>query len=175
MLYLRRISEDAWVDKPLHDSDSVSDLATQNHELSVWQVDDNLNNLNNFEDSVLALALTKDMACGIFVAVLDLDEIKKAYNWNIKVTDQPGDTVYVALKDRHKNFEISHISEMGNLAEHIYKLILAQDSIRYVDEQRLTQLIAEKIDAKELAEEDLNKKGKWKRALKNYRSASNGQ
>mgnify|MGYP006978607244 CR=1 FL=1 len=172
MLYLRRISEDAWVNKPLHDSDSVSDLATQNHELSVWHVDDNL---NNFEDSVLALALTKDMACGIFVAVLNLDKIKNAYNWDIKVTDQPGDTAYVALKDRHKNFEISHINEMGNLAEHIHNLILAEDSIRYVDEQRLTQLIAEKIDSKELAEVDLNKKGKWKKALKAYRLASNGQ
>ena len=168
MLYLRRINEDAWVDKPLHDSDSVSDLATQNHELSVWQVDDDFKNL---EDSVLALALTRDKACGIYVAVLNLDDIRNDMDWDVKVTDQPGDTAYVVLRDRHKNLEICHISEMGKLAEHINKLMLSSgEYIKYIDEMRLTELLVNRIDSKIIKEEDIKNKGKWWKAVKQFRS-----
>lgn len=167
MLYIRKITEEAWVDKPLHDSDSVSDLATQNHELSVWQVDDDF---KNFEDSVLALALTRDKVCGIFVAVLDLDIIKSEMGWTIKVSDQPGETAYTRFRDQHKNLEICHLNEMGKLAQHINSLMSSGDSIKYVDELRLTELLVERIDSKEISEDDIKNKGKWWKAVKNHRN-----
>lgn len=40
MVYARKISEDSWFDKSVLDADSLSELSTNNHELSVWKVAD---------------------------------------------------------------------------------------------------------------------------------------
>ena len=45
MLYARKISEDGWFGKEALDADSVSELGTKNHELSVWKVSDAKNNV----------------------------------------------------------------------------------------------------------------------------------
>ena len=63
MIYIRKIKESSWFmgQAPL-DSDSISDLGTSNHELSVWQVP---NDKSNLDDIILALALTRDDTNGI--------------------------------------------------------------------------------------------------------------
>ena len=68
MIYIRKIKESSWFmgQAPL-DSDSISDLGTSNHELSVWQVP---NDKSNLDDIVLALALTRDDTNGIFVVFI---------------------------------------------------------------------------------------------------------
>lgn len=40
MVYARKINEDSWFGKDSLDSDSISELITTNHELSVWKVED---------------------------------------------------------------------------------------------------------------------------------------
>ena len=40
MLYARKITEDGWFGKDKLDADSVSELGTTNHELSVWKISD---------------------------------------------------------------------------------------------------------------------------------------
>ena len=39
MLYLRKIDEDQWKDKILHDAVSISDLKTSDNDISVWKDD----------------------------------------------------------------------------------------------------------------------------------------
>ena len=74
MIYIRKIKESSWFmgQAPL-DSDSISDLVTSNHELSVWQVP---NDKSNLDDIVLALALTRDDTNGIFVVFIKKENIK---------------------------------------------------------------------------------------------------
>ena len=46
MLYARKISETPWFIRPLLDADAISELGTDNHDLSVWEVQDDLSNID---------------------------------------------------------------------------------------------------------------------------------
>lgn len=59
MVYARKISEDSWFDKSVLDADSLSELSTNNHELSVWKVTD-VTSQDQINDIALALALSRD-------------------------------------------------------------------------------------------------------------------
>ena len=55
------------------DSDSVSDLGTVDHELSVWQV---ANDKSNLDKIVLALALTRDDTSGIYIVSVSYTHLR---------------------------------------------------------------------------------------------------
>jgi hypothetical protein len=71
MVYARKINEDSWFGKDSLDSDSISELFTTNHELSVWKVED-LSNEDKLNDIALALALSRDAVDEFYVVFIDL-------------------------------------------------------------------------------------------------------
>lgn len=77
MVYARKINEDSWFGKNSLDSDSISELITTNHELSVWKVED-LSNEDKLNDIALALALSRDAVDEFYVVFIDLDKINSS-------------------------------------------------------------------------------------------------
>ena len=169
MIYIRKITESSWFmgQAPL-DSDSISDLGTSNHELSVWQVP---NDKSNLDDIILALALTRDDTNGIFVVFIKKENIKEEYNWDIIIKDQDGDTAFDEMKNEHKNFLLSSMWEQGYFAEHIFNLIQDEANYIYYDEPKLISLLSSAIDEGRISIDDLksHNKNKWFKAYKKYK------
>lgn len=166
MLYVRKIKESSWFNgQESLDSDSISDISTTNHELSVWKVADDKSNLDNI---ILALALTRNDTNGFYFVFIDDKDLAKEYKWEISTNDQDGDTAYQAMKGEHKNFEIKNIWDQGFLAEHIYNLLQDENNYGYYDEPKLLSILSSAILDGKITEDDLksNNKGKWLRAYK---------
>lgn len=164
MLYIRKIKENSWFqgNKSL-DSDSISDLSTFNHELSVWEVANDKSNLDNI---ILALALTRNDTSGIYVVFINNEEIKDKYKWDIRIEDQDGNTAFDAMKGDHKNFMLYSFWDQGFLAEHIHNLIQDEANYIYYDEPQLISLLSKAINDGKISQNDLkvNKKDKWLKA-----------
>lgn len=164
MLYLRKINLEAWDGKPKDDSDSISDLATSNHELSVWEVNDDLSDI---QDIALAVALTRDKVEGIAGVIIDPTRINESEGWDIPVMPQLGNSAYRKRIESHKNFIVKNISEMKWLAFYIHSLIEEGNKsfLFYFDELSLLESLKLKL-GKDIQLEDLNDKGRWKKAIK---------
>ncbi len=161
MLYIRKIKEESWFfEKEALDSDSISDLSTTNHELSVWQIENDRSNLDNI---VLALALTRNETRGIYVAIINNEDLKTEYNWDITIMDEESDTAYNEMRNEHKNFILSSFWDLGFLAEHIHNLIQDEAKYLYYDEPKLISLLSKAITEGKISLEDLksHKKTKW--------------
>lgn len=177
MVYLRALNPDAWfgvVDQTRDalDSDVVSDLSTQNHELSVWEVDDDLNNI---DDVVLAMALTRDQIRDLTLVILSPDAMSKSkkFNYDIDIQSQPGLTAFASMANNHKNFMIRSIWEMGFLAEYIAEIISSdfEKNCTIYNTQDIIRLLNNRIDNGVLDEVFLkkNKAGSWVKAAKAQR------
>ena len=163
MYYLRKIEIKRWNGRPDGDSDSVSDLVTSNHELSVWEVDEDLSNLS---DMALATALTKDKLEELCFVLLRREEIEAQYGWNVPLEAQDGVTGFDSQKQRHKNFMLHTISDMGQLASYIHAIIKSEDMdrIKVISEQDLLKMLAKKFRSGEIDENKLKVKfGKWRK------------
>lgn len=162
MLVARKISEDAWLDMPLHDSDSISDITTKKHELSVWKVNDDLSNLN---EVALAIALSRDYVSGIYLVLLNPEEIRERFSWDLDIKQSDGDTLYTTMRKDHVNLMITTLTEMGYIAEYIHKSI-DSPKIKYIDEIILKEILYNEAQAGHI--ENLKSKGRWKRAMDDY-------
>lgn len=162
MLVARKINEDSWSDMPLHDSDSISDITTKKHELSVWKVNDDLSNLNKV---ALAIALSRDYVSGIYLALLNPEEIKERFSWDLDFQQSDGDTLYTTMRKDHINLMITTLTEMGYIAEYIHE---SMDSwkIKYIDEIIIKEFLYNEAKAGHI--ENLKSKGRWKRAMDDY-------
>ena len=76
MLYARKITEDGWFGKEQLDADSVSELGTTNHELSVWKISD-ISDDKLVDNIALALALTKSKIEEFYMFFLDPEKLKE--------------------------------------------------------------------------------------------------
>lgn len=180
MLYVRALNPDAWMNvitgdtDPL-DSDVISDLSTSNHELSVWEVDDNLSDM---DDVAVALALTRDEVRDLTLVKLSPIHMRtsKYYNEDLDIKEQPGKTVFDKMIDRHKNFMLPSIWQMGFLAEYISSLITNDFESNCViyDSTRLLDLINKAVDSGELDPDSLKKRGKWNKKAKALRTGASG-
>lgn len=170
MLYLRKINQDAWFMGQELDSDSISDLQTQNHEFSVWEIPDDRSNL---DDVVLALALTRDDPSGKYIVFLNLDTIKEKYCWDIPIQQQPGLTLYKAKANCHVNLMLKDFWEQGYLAEHIFNLLKDTVNYCYYSEMKLIELLYRHVQSGLISESDLASKGKWNKAYKIYKTSHN--
>ena len=83
MLYARKITEDGWFGKDNLDADSVSELGTTNHELSVWKISD-MSDSSLVDNVALALALTKSKVEEFYMIFLNPSEIKKSSKWIVE-------------------------------------------------------------------------------------------
>lgn len=168
MYYFRRINPDAWENRPADDADSISDLGTINHELSVWEVQEDLSDLL---DMALAYAMTRDKREGLTYALLNPDEIERQQNWKVEIQSQASDTLYTKKKDHHKNFMLHNLNDMGRMALHINSLVASENKERvgYIDEITLENHLKTKIASNEITEAEISLKGRWKKVLNDYK------
>lgn len=175
MMYLRKINPDAWNDKPSDDADSISDLATTNHELSVWEVED-MADLNSI---ALALAMTLSEPRPFIGILINPDEIQKNYDWNLDIISNPGMTMYKSKKDKHKDFILQNVEHMRMMADYIHNIIKNEDLTRVCifNELFLNDEAMKKFESKEITVEDLdqekNKGGKWGKMCRTYFKENN--
>ncbi len=171
MVYMRKIDNEAWDGKPADDSDSISDLATKNHELSVWRIKDDLSDI---DEIALALAMTRDNTKGIMVVLLSTEDIKRQTGFKINIEDQEGQSAYLAKNGDHKNFMLYNVAEMAKLAAYIHLLIgqQADELFRFYDEPQLVALLKSKFRSGEIDGETVKCKGKWYNKYKEYKKES---
>lgn len=164
---MRKIDLMAWDGKPADDSDSISDIGTKKHELSVWEVEDNLKNI---DDIALALAMTRDDSKGIMIVLLDPAEISRMTDLNVQVEEQEGRSLYLSQNCMHKNFKICNLSEMGKLASYIHDIVEKRDSRKFIyfDELKLTDILWSKFRNGELDYDGVKAKNSWKKKYKDY-------
>lgn len=172
MVYARKISEDLWFGKPVLDSDSVSELSTNNHELSVWKVADATNE-NEIDDIALALALSRDAVDEFYIVFIDIDRISREYNWKMELHDEDGITGFEAMKGEHTNFVLLTFWHQGFLAEHIQQLIQDNANYRYYDVSTLVELLEKAIQKGRIDIDSLKKYGKWNKKLKELEKLRN--
>lgn len=165
MVYARKISEDSWFNKSVLDADSVSELSTNNHELSVWKVVD-MTNQNEIDDIALALALSRDAVDEFYIVFIDIDKIHSEYNWNMELHDEDGITGFEAMKEKHTNFVLLSFWYQGFLTEHIHHLIQDDANYRYYDVTTLVNLLEEAVQKGRIDRDSLKKYGKWNKKLK---------
>lgn len=163
MRYVRKISENAWFIMPELDADAISELGTINHDLSVWEVPDNLSNI---DDIALALAMSRSKIEEMYIVLLSIDEIKKDYNWDVQFNKQLGNSFFTAINGAHTNFEIETFWHQGFLAEYIKKKIANSQNYKYYDVLTLQTLLYEAVKKGILLKDEVKKRGgDWKKAL----------
>ena len=111
MLYARKISETPWFIRPLLDADAISELGTDNHDLSVWEVQDDLSNI---DDIALALAMTRSKIEEMYIALLDINEINSQYGWKMQFNKLDGKSYYL---EKPLNFAPFGHAELSLLAK----------------------------------------------------------
>lgn len=169
MLYLRKIDIDAWADKGPEDSDSITDLKTSNHELSVWKLKD-LASLNSI---VLALAMTMSKPISFTAVLIDPDDMNTKQGWSPEIKDQPGSTIFSSMINEHKNFIVENLEHLSLLSTYIHNIInnRQSDKIININEIQINQLLEEQIKSGVFSEtnidvSDKNKSGKWIKIIK---------
>ena len=166
MLYARKISEDGWFGKDDLDSDSISELGTSNHQLSVWKIE-NICNQTDVDNIALALAMTKSKIEELYMVFLNPSDLTSSYNWNLSFDPQDGDTRFALMKKEHTNIVVKSIWEQGFLSEYIHGLIKDAKNYIYYDVIELRRLFLDAYKAKKIPEEDLD--GQWKKAIKDLK------
>lgn len=141
MLYLRKIEEVQWKDKMLHDAVSISDLKTNDNDISVWKDDGTPGLINKL---ALAFSLTtgriKDLWC------VDIpDNLLGGFCFH----SASSSTIYTSMQSLHTNIVVSTLHQMGELAEIIYNLIKDRKQI-YISEQELKECFYNAIMADEI-------------------------
>lgn len=166
MVYARKINEDSWFGKNSLDSDSISELITTNHELSVWKVED-LSNEDKLNDIALALALSRDAVDEFYVVFIDLDKINAEYNWNVELHDEDGLTGFEEIKEEHTNLVLLDLWHLGFLAEYIHNIIEDCTNYKFYDVTTLVDLLDIAVKNGRIDREVIKKKyGKWNKKLK---------
>lgn len=163
MRYVRKISENAWFIMPELDADAISELGTINHELSVWEVPDNLNNI---DDIALALAMSRSKVEEMFIVLLDIHDLKKTYNWDMQFHKQEGNSYFSAMNNVHTNFEIETFWHQGFLAEYIKKKIEDPQNYKHYDVLTFQKLLYGAVKRGLLKKDEVKARGgDWKKTL----------
>lgn len=164
MLYARRISEDGWFGRIDLDADSISELCTTNHQLSVWKIAD-ANNIVDVDRIALALALTKSKIDEFYMVLLNPSDLELKYSWAVAFAPQEGATRYKQLQNEHTNFVVETFWEQGYLAEYIHKLLENEQNYRYYDANSLKKMIYTAVKNGDVMWDDIKKDGPWKNAV----------
>lgn len=170
MLYVRKIKPEKWTGLAKYDSDSISDLETTNHELSVWRLNSK-DDKENIDKVALALAMCCDKPAEIMLVLIDPDNLKdhKGRSFRMDLSEQEGATRFKKMKDEHVNFILPSIFELGHLASNIHELLKDISNVRYYNVQELADLFYEACDRDEISPDDVIK-SKWGNMLKARKS-----
>lgn len=164
MKYARKIIEAAWFGRDPEDADTISDLATKNHDLSVWKVDD-INNEEELSKVVLALAMTRSKIEEFYIVLVDLEEYNAQYP-DCKITLHPelGETQYLAMVDKHINFVLPQIWNQFNLAKYIHAKLQDKSNYHYYTPDDIRLLFDKAVGAGEIQQSEL--KNDWAKEYK---------
>ena len=157
------------------DADSISDLGTIEHNLSVWKVDD-VNNAEELHDVALALAMSRSKVEEFYMVLIDADEFNEMFPQNaIKFYPEKGSTQYVAMVDKHTNIVVPEIWNQYNLSKYIHKKInKGKDYYYYYSYEDILVLFRKAIKAGKINAEDLN--NGWKKCYNEInQSIKNGE
>ena len=150
MYYIRKVEKTKWDGKILHDSVSISDLSTDDNDISVWMDD---NSPNKYKHLLLAFVLTTGKIRDLYyVRIPDVDVSKKGLGFNLV----PSTTPYINMRSMHTNIVIPTLYELGDLAEIIYDITSAGNQ-QYIAEQDLKELFYDAVK-NDLIEIDFNNK-----------------
>lgn len=133
MLYVRRYKPILWDNKCCLDAVSLSDLVTDDNDISVWEMQDDQ---SDFEDIVLAMAMSKDKLVDFYMLIMDDKKIKQL---GLSMNPKPSSTKYVLQQGKHNNIYVPTFWEIGYLAEYMYDLTLDQSKVFYVSEPDLKE------------------------------------
>lgn len=164
MLYARKITEDGWFGTDELDADSISELTVDNHELSVWKIQDASNNVD-VDRVALALAMIHHKVDEFYMVLLDPAGIEARYKWVLAFSPQPGGTRYTQVKDEHTNFVVESFWELGFLSEYIHELLEDKRNYRYYDVITLRQMAYDAAKEGRLTKNDV-KGTQWQTAIK---------
>ena len=150
MYYIRKVEKAKWDGKILHDSISISDLSTEDNDISVWMDDDSK---DRYKQLLLAFVLTTGKIRDLYyVRIPDADVSKKGLGFNLV----PSTTPYTNMQRLHTNIVVPTLHELGDLAEIIYD-ITSVGNQRYIAEQDLKELFYDAVK-KDLIKIDFNDK-----------------
>ena len=156
--------ETAWFGKDPEDADTISDLATKNHDLSVWKVED-INNKDELCKVVLALAMTRSKIEEFYVVLIDLEEYNAEYpDHQITLHPELGETQYIAMVDKHINFVLPQIWNQFDLAKYIHAKLQDKSNYHYYSPDDLKLLFDKAVGAGAIQQSEL--KDDW---IKEYK------
>ena len=162
MLFVREIERDKWLERAELDSVSVSDLQTPDNDISVWEVQ---SNLSDIDDVALAVMMRRDRVQEITMVYLDSDELAQKYN--IGMNKLEGNSYFAEMNSKHSNFMVPTFWEMGYLTEHIQEKLKNPDvNIKYYSEPEMKQLLLAAYKGKRIPADIIKENGKFKKALK---------
>lgn len=134
MFYLRRIEPILWEGKQNLDAVSVSDLKTEDNDLSVWEIND----MDELEEVGLTIAMTKSSLKDFNVVILEDKELTKL---GLKITSQPGTSRFAEKNGSHKNISVPTFWEIGYLSEYIHNQLHDEKNFHYFAEPELKETL----------------------------------
>lgn len=168
MLYARKISETPWFIRPLLDADAISELGTDNHDLSVWEVQDDLSNI---DDIALALAMSRSKIEEMYIALLDINEVSRQYDWKMQFNKLDGNSYYSLINSAHTNFIVETFWQQGFLAEYIKHILSDCNKFKYYNVLDLENILYKSVKTGTLTKEEIKSRGgDWKKALSKMES-----
>ena len=157
MLYLRKYAPEVWDEKCELDAVSISDLKTDDNDISVWQV---ASDESNIRDIALAIALTRDRIQDFYAVILKDSDISTK---TLQMNPLPGETKYENLRNEHNNIKVPTFWEIGYLAEYMHKQMMNDDNIKYFTERFLKEQLYQAVKNNKIAQEDIRKKKEYKK------------
>lgn len=165
MEYARKIKEEAWLlGQTPEDADSISDLGTIQHHLSVWKVNDAKDSAE-LNDIALALAMSRSKVEEFYMVLIDIDEFNGEYSQTpINLSQEKGSTQYIAMVDKHINFVVPQLQNQYNLSKYIHgKIDKGKEYYYYYSYDDILTLFKEAIKAGKINADDLSQG--WKKCF----------
>ena len=157
MEYARKIKEEAWLwGQTPEDADSISDLGTTGHHLSVWKVND-ANNSIELNDIALAMAMSRSKIEEFYMVLIDVEEFNGYYpDTIIDLSNEDGSTQYVAMIDKHINLVVPQLWNQYNLSKYIHDKISKGNEYYYYSYDKILSLFKEAIKMGRINADDLS-------------------
>jgi len=152
MLNMSRWDHDCIKKGDLYHGDAISDLKCNGNTLSVWIA----NNSTEIQEAVLALALGRDAVQKMTIILLDEAILKE--NYNIKISNTPGNVPIVSLQPRHRDLSDIDFWNLGFVAEHIGKLLNNSSNYQTYSKNQVEKIILDAIRNQLLTPNMLNSK-----------------
>lgn len=155
MIYLIRVlNGERWnfelnePNKPFK-ANPLADLRTDEDNLSVFEFD---NNKNNLTDILLGFASKRYGLSKLEYIEINPSEIT-ALGFNIKDAKEDGNTLIQAANDAHKNIQIDSAEKLIELAKYIYGKI---ENIQTVKSKKIKEILKTSLTNGALDKNDLN-------------------